>query len=140
MDITLIKDADTPTQLWVTGRYIQSLSILSAVYLLNRRCSPILAHVTYAAVSILLILSILYLKIFPVCFLEEGLTRFKILSEYIFCVFYVLTIIRLKQVKVFLNPQSYAGIVIFLIISIFSEMCFTITRNYTGRSMYWVIF
>lgn len=132
MDDTLIQNADTPTQLWVAGRYIQSLSILSAVFLLNRRCSPLLAHIAYAAASSSLWLSIFYFKIFPVCFMEEGLTRFKIFSEYLFCLVYVLTVMYMKQVKNFLNPQSYAGILTYLIISIFSELCFALYTELYG--------
>lgn len=126
MDITLIKDADTPTQLWVAGRYILSFSFLSAVLLLNRRCSSLLIHAACALVTTLMLLSILYLKIFPVCFREEGLTSFKIFSEYLFCLIYMLTIVFLRRVKKYLNPHSYNGTITFLILSIFSELCFSI--------------
>ncbi len=75
--------ADLPTQLWISARFVESLSILAAFLFLNRRLRAAPVFIAYAIVCALLILCILYWRVFPVCFVEgAGLTPFKKISEY----------------------------------------------------------
>jgi len=77
-------DANLPTQLWIAARYIESLSLLVAPLLIDRRLRPIPVFLGYAVVTSLTLASIFYWKIFPDCFIEgTGLTTFKIVSEYV---------------------------------------------------------
>jgi PAS domain S-box-containing protein len=75
--------ADLPTQLWISARFVESLSILAAFLFLNRSLKAAPIFVVYTIVCILLTLCIFYWRVFPVCFVEgEGLTPFKKFSEY----------------------------------------------------------
>ena len=84
MGIFPAMDANIPTQLWVAGRYLQSLSLLAAPFFLRRRLRPGLVVALFAAVTGLLVLSIFVWKFFPGCYIEgAGLTLFKTGSEYL---------------------------------------------------------
>ena len=81
-------DANTPTQLWIAARYVESLTLLAAPLMFRRRIRPGYYILGYGALITLLLLAILYWRIFPNCFLPDagGLTPFKKISEYIICV------------------------------------------------------
>lgn len=73
---------DLPTQLWIAGRYVQSLSFLAAPLFLRRRLNVVPAFGVCIAVVLALVASILG-GFFPTCYVEgAGLTEFKIFSEY----------------------------------------------------------
>ncbi len=75
-----------PTQLWISARYLESLSLLAAPLFLRRKLRPVYAFAAFASISALLYLSIFIWQIFPTCYVEgAGLTRFKIASEYVIC-------------------------------------------------------
>jgi PAS domain S-box-containing protein len=76
--------ANEATQLWIAARYLESLSLLAAPLFINRRLRTGLALAGYGAVFTLLAASIFFWDLFPRCYVEgEGLTSFKIVSEYI---------------------------------------------------------
>jgi signal transduction histidine kinase len=71
---------------YIAGRYLLSVSLLVAPFFVNRKLNTSLMYAVYSLVTLLLVLSILYWKIFPVCIVEGvGLTPFKIVSDYIIC-------------------------------------------------------
>ncbi len=72
------------TQLWVFARYIQSVSLFMAPFLIGRRLKVELGFLGFAVVASLGLVSIFYWQNFPVAFVEgQGLTPFKTVSEYI---------------------------------------------------------
>ena len=72
------------TQLWVAGRYMQSITILLAPFFCTKKLNIQVQIVIYGFVTSLLLASIFHWHIFPVCYVEgSGLTPFKIASEYI---------------------------------------------------------
>ncbi|MDX9786281.1 MAG: MASE3 domain-containing protein [Desulfobacterales bacterium] len=78
-------DANAPTQLWIAARYLESLTWLAAPLMLRRRINAAFYLLGYALIVLFLLVTILYWRIFPDCFLEGagGLTPFKRVSEYI---------------------------------------------------------
>jgi PAS domain S-box-containing protein len=74
-------------QLWVAARYLESLSLLAAALFLRRRPKVAPTLMGYAVVVALLLGSIFYWGVFPVCFNEAGrmLTGFKVTSEVVIC-------------------------------------------------------
>lgn len=80
-------DANLPTQLWITARYMESLSLLIAPFFLNKKRLNVGAtFFAFSAILAVALFSIFYLRIFPDCFIEgKGLTAFKKISEYIIC-------------------------------------------------------
>jgi PAS domain S-box-containing protein len=84
MDIFQGYGTNLPTQLWIVARYVGSSSLLIAPLFLARKLKPHLVFTVYTVVTVLLLLSIFAWGIFPDCYIDgQGLTRFKIVSEYI---------------------------------------------------------
>ena len=78
--------ANLPTQLWIAARYLESISFLIAPFFLGRDLNPRNALVAYFLCFTLILLSIFAWPIFPTCYVEgQGLTTFKVVSEYIIC-------------------------------------------------------
>ena len=73
-----------PTQLWISARYMESLSLLIAPVFLKRRLNVNISVISYTVVFLILLLSIFYLRVFPVCYSDQtGLTGFKEISEFL---------------------------------------------------------
>ncbi len=73
-----------PTQLWISARYMESLSLLIAPVFLKRRLNANIAVISYTVVLFILLLSIFFFGVFPVCFNDgTGLTIFKEVSEFV---------------------------------------------------------
>jgi len=78
--------ANLPTQLWIAARYLESVTFLIAPFFLGRALNPRNALVGYLLCFTLILLSIFAWPIFPTCYVEgQGLTTFKVISEYIIC-------------------------------------------------------
>jgi len=78
-------DADIAISLWIVARYMQSLTLLAAPFFIRRKLNPAAALLFYTVVTLLLLSSV-FLKIFPTTYNEEtGLTLFKVISEYVIC-------------------------------------------------------
>lgn len=79
-------DANLPTQLWISARYLESLSFLVALFFINKKVNAYSVMTIYAVITVINMLSIFVFKNFPDCYIEgKGLTDFKIYSEYIIC-------------------------------------------------------
>ncbi|MBI4632804.1 MAG: GGDEF domain-containing protein [Deltaproteobacteria bacterium] len=77
-------DANLPTQLWILGRYLESISLFAAPLFFKRRFNPYAIFSAFFVLTLLLLTTIFYWRVFPVCFIEgRGLTPFKIYSEYV---------------------------------------------------------
>lgn len=84
------------TQFWVAGQYVEAFSLLTATMFLDRKVSARLTFLAFSLITALLLLSIFYWKIFPVCFIEgAGFTPFKVFSEYLICIVLLATIVIL---------------------------------------------
>lgn len=129
-------DANLPTQLWIAARYLQSLSFLAATLFLRRKFDGRLIWTVYATLFILLIIAI-FLGVFPDCFVEgQGLTPFKITSEYLISLILLGTIWRLVQKKEDFDPGVLRLLIASLCIFIIEELAFTFYINVYGFSNY----
>jgi len=71
---------------YIASRYVLSISLVIAPLFINRKLNTALMFAVYSLATALILLSILYWRIFPVCIVEGvGLTPFKIISDYIIC-------------------------------------------------------
>jgi len=102
-------ESNLATQLWIAARYVQSISFLLALLFITRRLNPKLQFGSYLVATILILASIFYWRIFPVCFIEgTGLTPFKVISEYLISFILALTIFFLHLYrKLLLYIQMY---------------------------------
>lgn len=124
-------------QLWVVGRFMESISLLLGFYFLKRkkRVNAIWVMVIYAIISTIFILLILVFKVFPECFIEGvGQTPFKIVSELI-----IIGILSLAIVSLYKNKDRFPkgilySLLLSFIVTIISELFFTIYIHNYGIS------
>ena len=83
MNIFVGFDTNLPTQLWILGRYMQSISLILASIWIYRKFSFFWTFLIYLLITTFIVW-LIFRGIFPNCYIEGiGLTPFKIISEYI---------------------------------------------------------
>jgi len=121
------------TQLWISARYIEAVSLLLAPLFLVRRLKVWVDVAIYTTVSALVIISIFYVDIFPTCFVEgSGLTPFKKISEYVISLILVAAIVVLFRKRDEFDPRVLRLMVSSISLTIASELCFTLYHGPYG--------
>ncbi len=119
-------DANLPTQLWIAARYLQSLALLSAPFLLGRYLRPGWFLGGFGLATALLLASIFAWNIFPVCYVEgAGLTPFKIISEYIIIALLAAAIILLVRKRQALDRRVLRWLILSILFTMAGELAFT---------------
>lgn len=116
-------------QLWIAARYLESISMLIGLSLLgsNRRVNLHWSMAGYSLVTAWLVASIFYYKNFPVCFVAgQGLTDFKVFSEYIICSIMLGNIALLYWRRQYFTSNVYRLLSGSAILMIGMELCFTL--------------
>ncbi len=126
-------DANLPTQLWIAARYVESISVLIAPAFIVRRLRAGFAFTGYVVVTLVLLLSIFYWKIFPDCYVAgSGLTSFKVISEYIISALLIVGGWRLYLNRVNMDRSVFKLLIAAIILTIASEMAFTLYTDVYG--------
>ena len=150
MNIFDFTDANTAVQFWVYTRYLEAILILIAPLFLNRvfdRGNLILVGGFIASV-------IFYLSLYselPIFFIEgEGLTRSKIINEYVIILLLLISFFIYYGLKGKLSDKVRQFILLSLSFTIIAEFCFTRYVHIYGLSnqighifkffSYWMIF
>lgn len=125
---------DYATRLWIAARYLESLAILFLLYIpLSKKVKPGYVLLFFTLIGTALLSTILYFDIFPVCLVPGvGLTRFKIISEYIICFILVLSLIPLFAKDDKQDRESRLYLILSIIITILSELSFTLYKDAYG--------
>ena len=124
-------------QVWIATRYMESLTFLFGFYFLgkNRKFNEVTVYLGYLAITVLVILSIFSWKIFPVCFVEgEGLTLFKIVSEYLICSILITSLFLLRKLKAHFHEKIYFFMICSIVFTVASELFFTFYISNYGIS------
>jgi PAS domain S-box-containing protein len=117
--------SDLPTQLWIAARYLQVATLLAAPLMIGKKVRLPALIAGYTGVTAILLGSI-YSGIFPHCFIEgQGLTAFKIGSEYLISFFLVLATVALWYKRKHFNPEVFRLLVAANILTIGAELAFT---------------
>jgi PAS domain S-box-containing protein len=117
---------DLPTQLWIVARYLESISLLIAPLFLGKPFDIKTVFITYIGAVALVLGSIFYWDIFPVCFADGvGLTPFKKISEYLICLILVAAIASLHQKRGELDQRVFRLLIASILLTICSELAFT---------------
>ncbi len=119
-------DANLPTQLWIAARYIQALTLLAAPLLARRQLLPLVGLATaYGALTLLLIAAI-FAGYFPDCYIEgQGLTAFKINSEYLIVAIILTAVLLLHRIRAGLQPTTYRLLQAMALVTVVQELAFT---------------
>lgn len=124
-------------QLWVLGRYMESLTLLAGFYYLHKQksCNDYLVLLVYTVISAIGILSIFVWKVFPVAFVSGvGQTPFKIISGYVVMGILVLVLVGLKRYHEHFEPYLLRIISWSVGMTIISELLFTFYIDNYGIS------
>lgn len=128
-------NANLPTQLWVIARYLQSLTFLIAPLFLNRKVQRKVPFIIYSALTIILLASIFIWNIFPSAYIEgQGLTPFKVGSEYAIIFVLLIAIVLLWRRRDMLAPSVFYGVIESLVASIAAEFSFTLYFGVTDTA------
>jgi signal transduction histidine kinase len=124
---------DAPIQLWIAARYLESLSLVIGLFFVRRRLNPYVVLAVYAAITASLIGSI-FGGIFPACFIPgEGLTPFKIASEYTICLILVVFVVLLYRNRAQFDRGVLRLLIASACITIASELAFTMYTDPYGQ-------
>ncbi|ADI74581.1 signal transduction histidine kinase [Methanohalobium evestigatum Z-7303] len=133
------------TQVWVTARYIESISLLLAPVFfvskfkqsikldLSRKTDYRVVFLLFAVVSFILLLTIFHWGVFPDCYIKGvGLTAFKIISEYIISIILLGSLVLLYRYRAYFSVyvQNLLSLSIFL--TIIAEFTFTLYVDVYG--------
>ena len=128
-------DANLPTQLWIAGRSLEAATLLIAVLLIPRKTDVRIQSGIYFAVVTVIIWSIFTTGIFPDCFIEgEGLTPFKIYTEYLLSIIFISTIYLLYQKRAYFESVILKMMIAALGATIIAELAFTFYIDVYGFS------
>ncbi|MEJ2657702.1 MAG: MASE3 domain-containing protein [Desulfobacterales bacterium] len=123
------------TQLWISARYMESISLLIAPIFIFRNIKRRYIFFTYFFASSFILAAIFYWKIFPVCFVEGvGLTSFKKVSEYIISFVLVGAIVFLFSHKRDFDKHIFRLLTASMVLTICSELTFTFYISAYGFS------
>ncbi|PKN35371.1 MAG: hypothetical protein CVU61_03615 [Deltaproteobacteria bacterium HGW-Deltaproteobacteria-19] len=118
--------ADLPEQLWISARFIESLSFLVAPLFVRHRLPARRTLTFYVLVTAGLFFAIFTPGGFPECFREgAGGTLFKIASQYMICGIFLLAVAFLSRVRDAFDPSVYQLIAAAILIKIVQEAAFT---------------
>ena len=118
-------DANLPTQLWIAARYMQGISLLIASFFIHRKPKSTFVLAGFGSVTILLLMSIFYWQVFPVCYIEgTGLTPFKKISEYVISLIILAAIALLLRDRKAFERRVLLWLVISFLLTIGAELAF----------------
>lgn len=118
-------DANLPTQLWIASRYLLAGSFLIAPRFLDRRIGAKWLVAAFGAATALLLWAV-FGRVFPDCYREgQGLTTFKVASEYVIMAMFGLAILLLRARRERFSAPVYHALLASLGLNIAADLAFT---------------
>ncbi|MBF0317676.1 MAG: PAS domain S-box protein [Nitrospirae bacterium] len=128
-------DNNLPPQLWIVARYMESISLMIAPMFFKRKPHIGAVLAGFGLILTLSLLSIFYWRIFPDCFIDGvGLTRFKVVSEYVICLILVVALVMLLRNRKELEGYVLRMLILSIVFTICTEMTFTFYVHLYGIS------
>ncbi|MHC4264404.1 MAG: MASE3 domain-containing protein, partial [Planctomycetota bacterium] len=133
MGVFLGHGSNLATQLWISARYVESISFVLAPLLIGRKLKGKYLLIGYSAFFALLLTSIFKWNIFPTCFIDQsGLTPFKIISEYVIILLLAVSIVILLKRHQRFEKGLLKFLIASIVVTIASEFAFTLYIDVTG--------
>jgi PAS domain S-box-containing protein len=128
------EDANLSTQLWIASRYVFSLSFLIAPVFITRRLNVAATLIVFAVLTVSLFTAI-FSGVFPDCFIEgQGLTPFKIYSEYITIVILMASLGLLIRKHALFDPRVLWMVAFSIVSTAAANAAFTQYFNVYGQA------
>lgn len=122
-----VYEQNVPTQLWVSARLIQALSLFVAPFFVKRTFNAGLLLSIFTGGMGIVLLSIFYWENFPVCYVNDvGLTPFKKAAEYIVTAALLGAVVNFTRCRRHFDPLVIRQLLFSVILTILSELSFTI--------------
>jgi PAS domain S-box-containing protein len=122
-----IRDADPATQLWISARFMESLSLCCFPLLIRKRIRIVPLAGSGILVTAVILTAIFYFDIFPVCYRENsGLTFFKICSEYLIILILLTAFILIWKRQTDAEPYMQKFLAASVLSTMVSEIFFVI--------------
>ncbi len=110
-------------QFWLAARYLQGFSFLAAAFFIGKNLKALRVFYFYVFVSLALIISILWLPLFPEAYRQGyGLTPFKNVSEIIVCLLFIFAGIVLWNKRGYFNVRVFNLLLWAISFSLISEL------------------
>ncbi|MFV1983626.1 MAG: EAL domain-containing protein [Thiohalomonadales bacterium] len=133
-DLDLIEaiNINTSTQFWISARYFEAILLLISPFYLSRSVKSLFVT-SFFGLGCLISYGLIVYNIFPVTFIEgQGLTPFKLISEYIIIFLLVMAIANLYRKRMDLNKRTCKLVMLSIVFAIFSEVFFTLYVSMTS--------
>lgn len=139
MNILPVDSANTATQLWIAGRYLQGLALVLAPCLGSRK-TPRWLPLAFGLVTVGVCFTIWVWPVFPACYrADTGLTGFKLVSEWVICMLYLWALELFSTRKKLIGSPLLRMIKCGIVLTISSELFFMVyisafdTFNWLGH-------
>lgn len=134
MNIFPVVVANPATQFWIATRYFEALLLLSAPLLLVRSVKRTWAFCGFGVIAIVLF-NLIMSGNFPDAFVEgQGLTSFKVTSEYVIIGLLVGALAHLSAKHALLDPQVFLLLMLSIVLTMAAELAFTFYVSVYGFS------
>lgn len=128
-------DAETSIQFWIITRYLEAILLVSAPWFLNHHLYRNKFFVAFGVGAVSVIYLIVFTSLFPKTFIEgQGLTAFKVISEYIIISILLVAIIYLKKCEHLLDKNIVNVMVASIVLTMLAELAFTFYIDLYGLS------
>lgn len=120
-------------QMWLVARFLDSVGMILAGLSFDRTIRPAYMLAVYAFVSVVALLSVFVWDVFPVSFIPgEGLTPFKVYSEFVIVAFLVISVGLLMRQRGRFRPEVYRLLLVFFLASVGTELSFSFYQTMSG--------
>lgn len=125
MGVFPITSANPAAQLWLVARYGQSLLLLAAPLFVGRAVNRSLLFLVFGCIFAVFIALVMNGH-FPAAYVDgQGLTPFKIISEYVIIAILALALVHLFQPRVHLERATVVLLSASIGLTMAAELCFT---------------
>ena len=132
MNIFISYNTDLPTSLWIVARYWQAISFLLALLLFKKKINLYYLFI-FQFIFVIILLMAIFNGLFPETYIDGfGLTPFKIISEYVIDIIFVISIIWLYILRREFEKRVFIYLLISTIFMILSELMFTLYTDPYG--------
>ena len=127
--------ADLPTQLWLIARGLETVSLLLGLHFLDRRIPYRSTALVYGVVTMGLVLTAVPLRVFPTAYVPgEGLTPFKIVTEYVLSAALIVAGVGLYRKRASLDGVMFRWLLAAIATTALAEVLFTFYIDVYGIS------
>ncbi len=135
MGVVPFTGSNAATQLWIAARGLEALTLIIAPVFLRRRLNVALTMSIYLLVTVLLVASIVWWQIFPVCYVEGvGLTAFKRAAEVVISLMLLAAAGTLWRYRSEFPRTVYRWLMVSFVATILSELAFIFYVDVYGFS------